>query len=419
MQDWRMVLGGVTLAAMSGLAIACPPDSDKACSTEAQDTIQAEVSFGSLSSRADDDDVVFGWVGDLSEAHEHQAGGPEEEKIEVRIENGEITVIRNGKKLPANAFKREGNHIAFLTKDGDEDQEFVVELVDDDEVVDFTSTAKRPPVMIGIRMGEPDEALRAQLGLGDRQVIMIDDVLDGLPADEAGLRKYDIVVAIDGDDDGVTVPRLTDTLLHKKPGDELKFHVIRGGKKEVVRIKLRAYSSKDLGTEKDEDEQIIFEQLGGGANAAEHEARLNEMTERLAQAGLAEEQIEQLRQQLDEAMEQAMRGSRGRSGPRFPEGELRVGPQVAPDGRLTLVPGPRGREMFELHVPGERNLQVPESMRRRVEVQRQGSGDLEQRLNALERRMDEVSARLEDRMVKMIDRFEKLARRMEKSLDDR
>jgi PDZ domain-containing protein len=419
MQDWRMVLGGVTLAAISGLAIACPPDSDKACSTEAQDTIQTEVSFGSLSSRADDDDVVFGWVGDWSELHGNNTDGPDEEKIEVLIENGEITVIRNGKKLPANAFKREGNHIAFLTKDGDEDQQFVVELVDDDEVVDFTSTAKRPPVMIGIRMGEPDEALRAQLGLGDRQVIMIDDVLDGLPADKAGLRKYDIVVAIDGDDDGVTVSRLSDTLLHKKPGDELKFHVIRGGEKEVVRIKLRAYSAKDLGAETEEDEQIIFEQLGGGANAAEHEARLNEMTERLAQAGLAEEQIEQLRQQLGEVMEQAMRGSRGLSGRVHTDGELRVGPQVAPDGRLTLVPGPRGREMFELRVPGGRNIQVPESMRRRVEVQRQGSGDMERRLEALERRMDEVSDRIESRMTRMMDRFEKLANRIEKSLDDR
>ena len=424
-----MAIGGVALGAMSGLATACPPDSHKASCSNAQDEAQSEVPVGFVTSAQSsvDGKKVVEWVGNLSS--EPGPGEVESKSIEVVIDNGEVTVIRNGKKLPESAFRYEDNRIVFMDESINEDDEsraFVHlsgggQFPRVDDSYDGTGLViRQPPVMIGVMMGEPDEALRAHLGLGDRSVIMIDDVLDGLPADEAGLREYDIVVAIDGDDDHVTVPRLTEILRSKKPGDELKLRVIRGGEEETVRVKLRAYSAKALRLDMDDDdEEVIINSWRGFFNGGELESRLSEMAEQLSLAGLDDEQVDKLTEQIEESMERALRGSRGRSVPRVPGGELRVEPPVAPDRSITLIPGPQGRQMFELHVPGGRNLQVPESMRRRVEVQRQGSGDMERRLEALERRMDEVSNRIESRMAQMMDRFEKLANRIEKSLDDR
>jgi len=425
MKDLRLMVGGLALAAFSGLALACPPDCDQACCVGAGDD-SVEVSFGEP---GDDENTQSEWIAVLNRSGVNALGDTDEERVEIRVikdEDGALKIFRNGKELSEDEYRRDSGHIALLSEDGEHEPilinldpeggaQFMLKGDDDgdgdnDQVGFFNPST--PPVMVGITMGEPDEALRAQLGLGDRPAFMIEDVLEGLPADQAGLKKYDIVIAIDGDDDDISQEKLHDVLMNKKPGDELKFRVIRGGEKETVRVKLAAYSARDLMN----DEEVVVSELGGVPGEL-HTDKLAELTEQLRGAGLDEDQVEELEQQLEEAMKQSQaQGWRGQG--RFPGGNFTITPRVDRDGTIMMVPGQKNGRMFELHVPGAPDVDVPEPMRRQIEVQRQGSNDLEQRMEALERRMDEVSGQLEERMGRMMDRFEKLADRLEKRLDD-
>ncbi|MCK6478028.1 MAG: PDZ domain-containing protein, partial [Phycisphaerales bacterium] len=74
----------------------------------------------------------------------------------------------------------------------------------------------------------------------------VDSVLEGLPAEKAGLKVHDIIVAIDGDKP-VSQDRLREILRTKKPGDTIKLSVISKGKQEDIKVKLEAYDPEKLG----------------------------------------------------------------------------------------------------------------------------------------------------------------------------
>lgn len=85
-----------------------------------------------------------------------------------------------------------------------------------------------------------DPQLRRFIGINEPGGVYVTDVLDGSPADRAGLRKGDVILAVDGrplDQDGnyddpefgrIAFSHLTNTVFH--PGDSVLFRVFRGGK---------------------------------------------------------------------------------------------------------------------------------------------------------------------------------------------
>ncbi|MFZ9914264.1 MAG: hypothetical protein ACO3IB_02865, partial [Phycisphaerales bacterium] len=58
-----------------------------------------------------------------------------------------------------------------------------------------------PKVMIGAGLGKVDEALAAHLGIDAGKATMLTTVLDGLPAQKAGLQRYDVLVSVNGSDE--------------------------------------------------------------------------------------------------------------------------------------------------------------------------------------------------------------------------
>lgn len=94
---------------------------------------------------------------------------------------------------------------------------------------------ERPHVRIGITMEDVPEALAAHLGLDSEAVIMIAGVTEGMPAARAGLRRFDIVICIDGDKD-VTQDRVREVVQSKKPGETITLHIIRGGEESDIEI---------------------------------------------------------------------------------------------------------------------------------------------------------------------------------------
>ncbi len=96
--------------------------------------------------------------------------------------------------------------------------------------------AEPSPYWLGINVVSATPALRSQLGLTEKQGLVVEALVPGGPADKAGLKLYDVLMKADGG-------RLTGIadLLHavtaaKEP--KLTFDLIRGGKPQTVTVAL-------------------------------------------------------------------------------------------------------------------------------------------------------------------------------------
>lgn len=425
MRDSRVWIGGLTLAAVCGLAIACPPGE---CEDSGEVQASSNVWFGAFGDEPAKGELSTAVVGDGGV----WVTGPDgvqpqadviNESIQVIIENGKTRVIRNGKELSEDEISELHDRLPILGgARGDANFQVRVapsvgqrgELALRTRVVgpDDAPTAvmkMQPKVMVGITMAEPDESLRAHLGIGDREVIMLDGVIEGLPAANAGLKKWDIIIGIDDSDDNVTAEHLHEVLMKKQPGDELRLRVLRGGQKETYRVKLSAYDAKTLGIESaPHTDAVVVGDRQLTENKAEHIARLKEMTDRLRETGIEEEKIAAIQKQVEQAMRQALESA---------DEAVKWRANAARDGQQFdfVVPGPDGR-MLELKMPDMKNMQVPDALRDRLNTFRGDSADMERRMADLERRMDEVSARLEERMDRALRRFEEMTDRLDRRL---
>src|SRR5262245_49449432 len=142
-------------------------------------------------------------------------------QVEVRIENGKITAKANGKSVPEDRIVREGDRVRIMGADGEVLAEFnQSDTPQPPKAPKAPKAAKapkapKPPtswtpfpdqpagwtppkVMIGITMGEPSEDALKDHDLKEGQAILIERVIEGLPADKAGLKADDIITEIDG-----------------------------------------------------------------------------------------------------------------------------------------------------------------------------------------------------------------------------
>lgn len=119
-----------------------------------------------------------------------------------------------------------------------------------------------PRVMMGVTMSEPSEELAHQAGIDPEEATVITGVTKDLPAAKAGLKKYDIVVKVDGEtpaDEGT----IREKLREKNAGDQLKFEVLRKGERQEVTITLEEYDSERLNAWTTQGFAIAPENFGG------------------------------------------------------------------------------------------------------------------------------------------------------------
>lgn len=188
--------------------------------------------------------------------------GDDQDVIEVRIEDGKVTVKRNGEEVPDAQIRREGGRFIILDEHGKAVNEANVWLGDDehgslyrfDQIAPLTDALTLyqaaageivPKVMIGVQTAKPGPALEKHLRLEPGRAIMISGLYEGMPADEAGLQQYDIVIRIDGqplEEDKGIVKALAD----RNAGDKVKLGVIHEGQPKDVVITLVAYDASRL-----------------------------------------------------------------------------------------------------------------------------------------------------------------------------
>ncbi len=181
--------------------------------------------------------------------------------VEIRVDGGEVKVRLDGQDLPSSRIRNEDGQIIILGEDGDELKAFKFHVPQESDDFEFSfdwpgtgedfghawnDAPENPPaVMIGIHMCEPDEALRYHLRLDEGATTMICGIYEDLPAGNAGLDRFDIIVAVEGnrpaDPESVRA-----VLAEKQPGDTIAFTVIHEGRSRDVEVELAAYDAGQL-----------------------------------------------------------------------------------------------------------------------------------------------------------------------------
>ncbi len=100
---------------------------------------------------------------------------------------------------------------------------------------------QRQPVRLGIAVAPPRAArrLRAAVGLPPRDGILIRAVQGATPADRAGLRRGDLIVAAGGRPLD-SLDGLYEVLDAARPGEHLELGLVRGTEEQTVSVKLEA-----------------------------------------------------------------------------------------------------------------------------------------------------------------------------------
>jgi S1-C subfamily serine protease len=90
---------------------------------------------------------------------------------------------------------------------------------------------------LGVYTQEVDEDLAEDYSLATDHGAIIDEVVEDSPAEEAGLKEDDIIIAFDGkvvrDDDD-----LTDLVLDSRPGDTVSLTIVRDSKEQQIKVEL-------------------------------------------------------------------------------------------------------------------------------------------------------------------------------------
>ena len=90
---------------------------------------------------------------------------------------------------------------------------------------------------IGVNLHELDDDLQRSLRLGTARGVLIEDVTPGSPAERAGLRRYDVVTAVDGRGVQDTVA-LIRTIAAREPGTRVAIQLVRDGRAQEVEVGL-------------------------------------------------------------------------------------------------------------------------------------------------------------------------------------
>ncbi len=108
-------------------------------------------------------------------------------------------------------------------------------------IKDLMSKGKVVRPFLGIQMQAVNEDMAKALGLKVAKGAIISNVIKGSPAEKAGLRRYDVVVGVDGRE--IKNPLdLKIAIMRHSPGDRIVLKVIRNGKEIKIPVVLGSES---------------------------------------------------------------------------------------------------------------------------------------------------------------------------------
>ncbi len=90
---------------------------------------------------------------------------------------------------------------------------------------------------LGVSIGKVPDALATQLNISKDGLAVV-NVVDGGPADNAGIRTHDVIVSIDGETVSSDFGKLKSLLADRKPGDRVEVVVLQDGQEKAFEIEL-------------------------------------------------------------------------------------------------------------------------------------------------------------------------------------
>ncbi len=108
---------------------------------------------------------------------------------------------------------------------------------------------KKGKAWLGVYMQEIDKELAEAFDLATENGVLVDDVVDDSPAEEAGIRRGDVIIKFEGN--SVDNPEeLADAVSDKQPGDKVAVKIMRDGKEKSYDIELGKRSTREFIVEK-------------------------------------------------------------------------------------------------------------------------------------------------------------------------
>lgn len=92
-------------------------------------------------------------------------------------------------------------------------------------------------VFLGITMDDVTPSMARALQLDEQTGVLINDIVEGSPAEAAGLQSGDIILAI-GDRDIKGTSSLSKVIRRHEPGDEVPIKILREGKRKTIKVTL-------------------------------------------------------------------------------------------------------------------------------------------------------------------------------------
>ncbi len=105
------------------------------------------------------------------------------------------------------------------------------------EILSDEDSSGRSGGWLGVHIQDLDAPLAEALDLGRSKGVLVSDVMDDSPADDAGLRAQDVILAV-GRDAVVDARQLTHLLREHRSGDEVYLTVWRDGEQLDLRVEL-------------------------------------------------------------------------------------------------------------------------------------------------------------------------------------
>ncbi|MCH9001597.1 MAG: PDZ domain-containing protein [Planctomycetes bacterium] len=190
------------------------------------------------------------WISSALACSKHE-GAKVTTKVVV-VGDGDATSQGEGKthivKLVGDGEGQTGDCI-WVSKDGEDagaPRAIVIKRLDGEEgedcvkIVRFVGAAAKGDekrAWLGISMGKVTDAVDAQTGVQDRGVMILNVVGDS-PADEAGLAKHDIILAIDGESFDGDIAKLAKLVGAHSADDKIEILILRGDQEQTVQAVL-------------------------------------------------------------------------------------------------------------------------------------------------------------------------------------
>lgn len=192
----------------------------------------------------------------------YQMSNGDGSSVELRIENGEVVVAKiDGKSIPPDRVRKSGDGYEILGEDGkvlrriaagaqipprmdarprvrvqrDVELGRSIEPRRASEPRRDAEPASAPKSMIGVGLGSPDPALVHHLKIDRANATMVTNVVDGLPADAAGIEQFDVIVSVNGDRKASS-ENLRRVLREAEPGAKIALEVLRGSETRKVEV---------------------------------------------------------------------------------------------------------------------------------------------------------------------------------------